>query len=90
MKLLFNIKATVCTTPGQLKCAQNIRPDLTKCMLHCDGVLVTSHIKTENFNKPEDVAPTLMQQYNAYKKFVPFPENLKGLYIVLIVHFLIL
>ena len=37
-------------------------------------------MKTENLNEAEVVTPELLNQYNNYKQFIPFPEEIKGIY----------
>ena len=48
------------------------------CLPECNGVLVTSFVKTENDNKAEHVAPKLFEQYNNYKQYVKFPAQIKS------------
>ena len=58
---------------------ENLLSDPTECLPPCDGILVTSFIKTENLNEAEVVTPELLMQYNKYKQFVSFPREIAGI-----------
>ena len=69
----------ICSTVQQKRCAENLLSDPTECLPPCDGILVTSFIKTENMNEAEVVTPELLMQYNNYKQFVSFPGDIAGI-----------
>ena len=68
----------VCSTQEQNECIESKNTSFHECLPKCEGVLVTSFIKSENNADAEVVAPKLMEQYNEYKKFVKFPGYLKS------------
>ena len=81
IQISFNQDEPICSSGEQKTCVENLVSDpSTECLPRCDGILVTSFMKTENFNEAEVVTPELLNQYNNYKQFIPFPEEIKGIY----------
>ena len=63
-------------------CIEAFEPDFTLCLPKCEGLLITSYLKTENGNNVVDAK--MFKQYNKYKEGVmSFPEQLKGLCVIL-------
>ena len=69
----------ICWTESEKECADSIRPDLSDCLPNCEGVMVTSFIKTENEEDASSVAANLYKSYGNYKQHtLSFPSDLKG------------
>ena len=50
----------------------------------CDGLLVTSFIKTDNKEEADVLAPGLFEEYNNYKQAIKFPSEIKSRYTIYI------
>ena len=75
----MNFKDPICSS-DQKKCVEEIYSETygTMCLPQCEGILVTSYIKTENSKDPEFAAPKQFDQYNNYKGIVRLPSAIKS------------
>ena len=52
--------------------------DYSECTPKCDGLLVTSYIKDDLIQTPDDFAMKMFLDYDKYKLNVEFPSAIKG------------
>ena len=73
-------------TSEQLRCVLNIQniSSIEECLPMCDGLLVTSFIKTDNKEEADVLAPGLFEEYNKYKQAIKFPSEIKSRYTIYI------
>ena len=74
---------TLCSTPDQLYCAQNVELKYYECLPQCSGVWLMSYEKTEmnkydRIKKLTDQIKDLTKQYWNFKGFYEFPKNLSN------------
>ena len=70
---------TLCSTPDQLYCAQNVEIKYEECLPQCSGVWIISNDKKEI----DDITLTnrikdLTEQYWKFKDFYEFPKYLSN------------
>ena len=66
---------TLCSTPDQLYCAQNVELKYDECLPQCSGVWLMSYEKTEMVNNR---TKKLTDQYWNFKGFYEFPKYLSN------------
>ena len=62
-----------------MTCIENVSPQYHDCLPTCEGLLITSYLKTENLNSMDFMDAKMMKQYNKYKEgIITYPDQLKG------------
>ena len=69
---------TLCTSPQELDCVNNVKVDTSSCLKSCSGLIVTSFAKSELKTDLETLFP-IFKEYNKYKKVTSFPSGANGL-----------
>ena len=62
----------------QEKCLKELNYNYSSCLHNCEGLLVTSLMKSDPEPDLETMLPSLVDQYEKYKKFVKFPVAIKS------------
>jgi len=53
--------------------------DYSECTPKCEGLLVTSYIKDDQIQIPDDFAMKIFEEYDQYKLNLEFPSAIKGI-----------
>ena len=75
---------TLCSTPDQLYCAQNVELKYDECLPQCSGVWLMSYEKTnykhlsDRIKELTELTEDLTKQYWNFKGFYEFPKNLSN------------
>ena len=64
-------------TSQDWKCYKSVNVS-SKCLLSCEGVLVTSYVKSASNKDFETFIPKMISDYDKYKDSLEFPSGLKG------------
>ena len=76
LKMIF--KETLCTSPQELDCVNNVKVDTSSCLKPCSGLIVTSFAKSKLENDLETLFP-ILGHYNDYKKVTTYPSGANGI-----------
>ena len=60
------------------QCVQKIKANMstTTCLHNCEGVLITSYIKTVTTSKEKSLLRYIDDQYRRYKGYIDYPDGL--------------
>ena len=75
LKMIF--KETLCTSPQELDCVNNVKVDTSSCLKPCSGLIVTSFAKSKSENDLETSFP-IFGDYNTYKIVTSYPSVANG------------
>ena len=67
-------KETLCTSPQELDCVNNVKVDTSSCLKACSGLIVTSFAKSELKKDLESLFP-IFGDYKLYKKVTTYPAT---------------
>ena len=79
---------TLCSSPQELECANNVKVDTSSCLKPCSGLIVTSFAKSELKKDLETLFP-IFRDYNLYKRVSTYPSVANGMSAFILMLFLL-
>ena len=79
MLVFILFQAPTCI-PDQLQCVKNVTSvfEDSQCLKECNGLLVTSYLKSDTKLNLDEVLGQTIEQYNNYSLYFQYPVEIKG------------